>query len=584
MMKTKLTILLGLLLIFSAFTSEKQVITIFTIGDSTMANKPLEGGNPERGWGQMLSRYFSEEIVIDNHAVNGRSSKSFIDEGRWDKVLAKLKKGDYVFIQFGHNDEKRDEKRHTDPGTTFDANLKRFVEEARAKGAIPVLFNSIVRRNFGKADADAVAKAVVQDDIREGIDPNAPQAEVNTGARLIDTHGAYLDSPRNVARELEVPFVDLNRVTHDLVEQMGPEASKQLFVWVAPNTVPALPKGREDNTHLNVRGAATVAWLAVQEVIKVVPALKPYVRHYDFVVAKDGSGDFFSVQEAINAVPDFRKNVRTTILVKRGVYKEKIVIPASKINLSLTGEDGAVLSYDDYADKLNRFGEKTGTSGSASCYIYAPDFYAENLTFENTSGPVGQAVACFVSADRAYFKNCRFLGWQDTLYTYGKGCRQYYEDCYIEGTVDFIFGWSTAVFNRCHIHSKTKGYVTAPSTDQGQKYGYVFYDCRLTADEGVADVYLSRPWRPYAQAVFVRCDLGGHILPAGWNNWGKVENEKTAFYAEYQSRGAGANPQTRAPFSHQLHSLEGYAMEDVLAGTDGWNPMKNGNALLNIKR
>lgn len=583
-MKKKLTILLGLLLMFSAFTSEKQVITIFTIGDSTMANKPLEGGNPERGWGQMLSRYFSEEIVIDNHAVNGRSSKSFIDEGRWDKVLAKLKKGDYVFIQFGHNDEKRDEKRHTDPGTTFDANLKRFVEEARAKGAIPVLFNSIVRRNFGKADADAVAKAVVQDDIREGIDPNAPQAEVNTGARLIDTHGAYLDSPRNVARELEVPFVDLNRVTHDLVEQMGPEASKQLFVWVAPNTVPALPKGREDNTHLNVRGAATVAWLAVQEVIKVVPALKPYVRHYDFVVAKDGSGDFFSVQEAINAVPDFRKNVRTTILVKRGVYKEKIVIPASKINLSLTGEDGAILSYDDYADKLNRFGEKTGTSGSASCYIYAPDFYAENLTFENTSGPVGQAVACFVSADRAYFKNCRFLGWQDTLYTYGKGCRQYYEDCYIEGTVDFIFGWSTAVFNRCHIHSKTKGYVTAPSTDQGQKYGYVFYDCRLTADEGVTDVYLSRPWRPYAQAVFVRCDLGGHILPAGWNNWGKESNEKTAFYAEYQSRGAGANPQARALFSHQLHSLEGYAMEDVLAGTDGWNPMKDGNALLDIKR
>lgn len=583
-MKTKLTILLGLLLMFSAFTSEKQVITIFTIGDSTMANKPLEGGNPERGWGQMLSRYFSEEIVIDNHAVNGRSSKSFIDEGRWDKVLVKLKKGDYVFIQFGHNDEKPDEKRHTDPGTTFDANLKRFVEEARAKGAIPVLFNSIVRRNFGEANADAVAKAVVQDDIREGIDPNAPQAEVNTGARLIDTHGAYLDSPRNVARELEVPFVDLNRVTHDLVEQMGPEASKQLFVWVAPNTVPVLPKGREDNTHLNVRGAATVAWLAVQEVIKVVPALKPYVRHYDFVVAKDGSGDFFSVQEAINAVPDFRKNVRTTILVKRGVYKEKIVIPASKINLSLTGEDGAVLSYDDYADKLNRFGEKTGTSGSASCYIYAPDFYAENLTFENTSGPVGQAVACFVSADRAYFKNCRFLGWQDTLYTYGKGCRQYYEDCYIEGTVDFIFGWSTAVFNRCHIHSKTKGYVTAPSTDQGQKYGYVFYDCRLTADEGVTDVYLSRPWRPYAQAVFVRCDLGGHILPAGWNNWGKESNEKTAFYAEYQNRGAGANPQTRAPFSHQLHSLEGYAMEDVLAGKDGWNPMKDGNALLDIKR
>ena len=583
-MKTKLTILLMLLLTLSAFTPEKQVITIFTIGDSTMANKKLEGENPERGWGQMLPRYFTEDIVIDNHAVNGRSSKSFIDEERWDKVLAKLKRGDYVFIQFGHNDEKSDEKRHTDPGTTFDANLRRFVEEARAKGAIPVLFNSIVRRNFGEADATTVVQAVVQDDIRQEANPNTPREEKKAGARLIDTHGAYLDSPRNVARELEVPFVDLNRVTRDLVEQMGPEASKQLFVWVAPKTVPALPDGREDNTHLNVRGAATVAWLAVQEIIKVVPALKSYVRHYDFVVAQDGSGDFFSVQEAVNAVPDFRKNVRTTILVRRGTYKEKIVIPASKINLSLVGEDGAVLSYDDYADKPNRFGEKTGTSGSASCYIYAPDFYAENITFENTSGPVGQAVACFVSADRAYFKHCRFLGWQDTLYTYGRGCRQYYEDCYIEGTVDFIFGWSTAVFNRCHIHSKTKGYVTAPSTDRGQKYGYVFYDCRLTAAEGVTDVYLSRPWRPYGQAVFVRCELGGHIVPAGWDNWRKKSNEKTAFYAEYQSRGAGANPGARASFSHQLRNLKGYTMEEVLAGTDGWNPMKNGNALLNIKR
>ena len=120
-----------------------------------------------------------------------------------------------------------------------------------------------------------------------------------------------------------------------------------------------------------------------------------------------------------------------------------------------------------------------------------PDFYAENITFENSAGPVGQAVACFVSADRVYFKNCRFLGFQDTLYTYSKQSRQYYEDCYIEGTVDFIFGWSTAVFNRCHIHSKRDGYVTAPSTDKGKKYGYVFYDCRLTAEPEATKVYLS---------------------------------------------------------------------------------------------
>lgn len=589
-MKHKTILLLSLLFLFSAFTSDKPVLTIFMIGDSTMADKNLTGGNPERGWGQMLPGFLSEEIRVDNHAVNGRSSKSFIDEGRWDKVLERIKPGDYVFIQFGHNDEKPQPERHTDPGTTFDANLRRFVNETRAKGGIPVLFNSIVRRNFGKAaDANTVKDAVNQDDARPDANPDAKRdategAAPQEGDRLIETHGAYLDSPRNVARELNVPFVDMNKITHDLVEGLGPVESRKLFMWVAPNQIAAMPKGREDNTHLNIYGGRIVAGLAIDAIAKAVPALAPYVRHYDFVVAKDGSGDFFTVQEAIDAVPDYRKNIRTTILVRGGVYEEKIVIPESKINLSLIGQEGAIISYDDYASKPNRFGEEKGTSGSASCYIYAPDFYAENITFRNTAGPVGQAVACFVSADRAYFKQCRFLGFQDTLYTYGKGVRQYYEDCHIEGTVDFIFGWSTAVFNRCHIHSVGNGYVTAPSTDQGQAYGYVFYDCRLTAAEGVDHVFLSRPWRPYAQAVYIRCELGKHIVPEGWNNWGKESNEKTAFYAEYESRGEGANPAARAPFSHQLKDLKKHDMESILAGTDGWNPVKEGNALVNIKR
>lgn len=588
-MKHKLILLLGLFFLFSAFTSDKPKITIFMIGDSTMSNKSLTGGNPERGWGHVLPGFFSEDIIVDNHAQNGRSSKSFIDEGRWDKVLALIKKGDYVFIQFGHNDEKPKADRHTDPGTTFDANLRKFVNETREKGGIPVLFNSIVRRNFGVADDKAVAQAIIQDDIRKGINPDAKRdasqtAVLEKGDKLIDTHGAYLDSPRNVAKELNVPFVDMNKITHELVEGMGPEESKKLFMWVPANVVPAMPKGREDNTHLNVHGARVIAGLTVDAIASVVPELAKYVRHYDYVVAQDGSGDFFTVQEAINAVPDFRKNVRTTILVRRGVYKEKLIVPESKINISLLGQEGAVISYDDYANKQNVFGENKGTSGSSSCYIYAPDFYAENITFENSSGPVGQAVACFVSADRAYFKNCRFLGFQDTLYTYGKGCRQYYEDCYIEGTVDFIFGWSTVVFNRCHINSKGNGYVTAPSTDKGQKYGYVFYDCKLTANNGVDRVFLSRPWRPYGQAVFIRCELGRHILPVGWDNWGNKENEKTAFYAEYESKGEGANPKARAAFSHQLKDLKGYEIETVLAGNDGWNPVRNGNTLLTIKR
>ena len=357
-----------------------------------------------------------------------------------------------------------------------------------------------------------------------------------------------------------------------------------IWCWVAPNKVPAFPKGREDNTHLNVYGGRVVAGLAVDAIAKAVPELAKYVRHYNYVVAQDGSGDFFTIQEAIDAVPDFRKDVRTTILVRKGIYKEKVVIPESKINISLIGQEGAVISYDDYANKKNVFGETKGTSGSSTCYIYAPDFYAENITFENTAGPVGQAVACFVSADRIFFKNCRFLGFQDTLYTYGKNSRQYYEDCYIEGSVDFIFGWSTAVFNRCHIHSKRDGYVTAPSTDAGKKYGYVFYDCTLTADDGVKGVYLSRPWRPYAQAVFIRCNLGKHIQPAGWHNWGKKDAEKTVFYAEYESFGEGANPKGRATFSHQLKNLKGYQIEETLVGEDGWNPVKNGNALVKVVR
>lgn len=553
-MKNKLILLLSFFLLFVSFKGDKGGITVFMIGDSTMANKNLDGGNPERGWGHMLPGFFSEDITVDNHAQNGRSSKSFIDEGRWDVIVSKIKKGDYVFIQFGHNDEKTDEKRYTEPGTTFDANLRRFVNETRAKGGIPVLFNAIVRRNFNE----------------DGV--------------LVDTHGAYLDSPRNVAKEMNVPFIDLNKITHNLVVDMGVEPSKKLLMWIEPNTIPAMPKGKEDNTHLNVYGARVVAGLAVDAIAEVIPELAKYIRKYDFVVAKDGSGDFFTVQEAVNAVPDFRKNVRTTILVRKGTYKEKIIIPESKINISMIGEEGVVLTYDDYASKPNRFGENMGTSGSSGCYIYGHDFYAENITFENSSGPVGQAVACFVSGDRAYFKNCRFLGFQDTLYTYGKNSRQYYEGCYIEGTVDFIFGWSTALFNRCTIHSKGSGYLTAPSTDKGKAYGYVFYDCNLTADNGLAGVYLSRPWRPYGQAVFIRCNMGNHILPEGWNNWGKKGAEKTIFYAEYESKGEGANPKARAKFSHQLKNLKGYEIESILQGEDGWNPIANGNLIFEVAR
>lgn len=297
---------------------------------------------------------------------------------------------------------------------------------------------------------------------------------------------------------------------------------------------------------------------------------------YNFVVAQDGSGDFTTVQAAINAVPDYRKAGPTRIYIKKGMYKEKIVIAESKQNVQLIGEDGTVITYDDYAQKPNIFGEGKGTSGSGSIYIFGPDFFAENITFENTSGPVGQAVACHVAGDRAVFRRCRFLGFQDTLYTFGENTREYYEDCYIEGTIDFIFGKATAVFNRCELRSKrTGGFLTAPATPQGSNYGYVFYDCKLTADEDVeaGSVWLSRPWRPYGKTVFIRCEMGQHIRPEGWNNWGKTDNERTAYYAEYQCYGKGADTSRRVAWSHQLKDANAYVMTNILKGADGWNPL-----------
>ena len=256
---------LTLLMLTSAFTMRKTV-TVFMIGDSTMANKDTTGGKQERGWGMMLQQYFKSGVVVDNHAVNGRSSKSFIDEGRWDVVLSKMKPGDYVIIQFGHNDEKPAADRHTDPGTTFDANLRRFVLESRARGGIPILCNAVVRRNFYRQVDSSV------DD--ESLRNTTYEDEKVNSDTLIDTHGAYLLSPKNVARELGVPFIDANRVTHDLEQGMGIEGSRRLHMWFRPGEHPSVPKGRKDNTHYNVYGATVVAGLLAEEISHQVPALK----------------------------------------------------------------------------------------------------------------------------------------------------------------------------------------------------------------------------------------------------------------------------------------------------------------------
>lgn len=299
----------------------------------------------------------------------------------------------------------------------------------------------------------------------------------------------------------------------------------------------------------------------------------------DFVVAQDGSGDFLTVQAAIMAVPDFR-NVPTYIFIKSGVYKEKIILPTSKTKVILIGEDveNTILTHDDFASKHNKFGEEMGTTGSSSFFVFGDDFAARNLTFANSSGPVGQAVAIRVTGDRAFFENCKFLGFQDTLYAHGENSRQYYKDCYIEGTTDFIFGWSTAVFENCEIFSKAGGqYITAASTLETVPNGFVFINCKLTGDAPDGKVYLGRPWRIHAKTVFINSEMGKHIRPEGWHNWNKPEAEATAFYAEFGSTGEGAHPNERVSWSKQLteEEVSKFTLENVLFGSDGWVSGRN---------
>ncbi len=276
-------------------------------------------------------------------------------------------------------------------------------------------------------------------------------------------------------------------------------------------------------------------------------------NNYHFIVAADGGGDFKTIQQAINAVPDFRKN-ETLIFIKKGTYKEKLVLAASKTNVVFIGEDreSTIITYDDFASKKNIFGEEMGTTGSTSFFVFGDGFRAENITFENSSGPVGQAVAVRIDGDQVVFVNCTFRGFQDTLYPHGDKSRQYYKSCRIEGTVDFIFGWSTAVFDRCTIFCKDHGYITASSTNEGVAHGFVFLDCEITGTAPEGSFYLGRPWRPFAKSVFVRCKLGSMIKPEGWHNWNKADAEKTAFFAEFKNTGEGANASQRVAWSHQL--------------------------------
>lgn len=297
-------------------------------------------------------------------------------------------------------------------------------------------------------------------------------------------------------------------------------------------------------------------------------------------VAQDGSGDYTTIQEAINAVRAYSP-VPVTINIKNGVYHEKVNIPSWVTNITITGEsrENTIITNDDYSGKYMAKGSDTltnktkfSTFNSYTVWVHGNDVTMQNLTIRNTAGRVGQAVALHVDGDRFVIKNCNLLGNQDTLLTANDSSRQYFADCFIEGTTDFIFGNATAVFQDCTIKSLTNSYITAASTLPHQKFGYVFFNCKLIANEEAQKVYLGRPWRPYARVVFIGCELGKHIRPEGWENWRNPENEKTAFYAEYNNKGEGAATDKRVSWSRQLTPAEAseYTLKNIF---HGWMPL-----------
>lgn len=302
---------------------------------------------------------------------------------------------------------------------------------------------------------------------------------------------------------------------------------------------------------------------------------------YDMTVAKDGSGTHPSVQAAFNAVPK-NSSERTVIYIKNGTFKEVLTLDSDRNNVTIIGEsrDGVKLTYDNYASKINpATGSGYGTSGSSSQFIDAEGFCALNITFENSAGPVGQAVATRITGDRAIFYNCDFLGRQDTWYA--KRCRVFIRKCYIEGTTDFMFGEGTVWFDSCDIHSYGGTALTAASTEQYVPYGFVYRYCTITGQSGVS-THLGRPWRPYSAVSFQYCDISSCIVSRGWDNWGDAANERTARYSEYKNTGPGANTGSRVTWARQLSDSEaqGYTITNVMKTTytdppiaDNWDPL-----------
>lgn len=309
-------------------------------------------------------------------------------------------------------------------------------------------------------------------------------------------------------------------------------------------------------------------------------------------VAQDGTGDFFTIQEAVDSIS---LNQTETIYIKNGIYHEKLII--EKPHLTFIGESTSktIITFSDYAKKMWSDSEIYQTFRTYTALIGANHLTFSNLTFKNESGKgcnVGQAVALYVDGDCIHFKGCAFIAHQDTLFTAPlppqpiipgsfvgprehqprtKG-RHYYQNCYIQGDIDFIFGGATAYFEKCTLVSNPlqgESYITAASTEKEDAYGYVFESCELLSNARAQSVYLGRPWRPYAHVAFLNCYMGEHIHPKGWDDWGKISSHQTVKFIEYNSLGPGSHPDKRAAFSMIVDDPTPYERNRVL---NGWQP------------
>lgn len=307
-----------------------------------------------------------------------------------------------------------------------------------------------------------------------------------------------------------------------------------------------------------------------------VNAANKYDNPDTLFVARDGTAEFRNIDDAIEVCRAFME-YHKVIFVKKGTYKEKLIVPSWLTNIEICGEDrdNTIITYDDHANVfIPGTDRKMGTFRTYTVRVDGNDITFRNITIENNAARLGQAVALHTQGDRLTFVNCRILGNQDTVYTGGINTRLYFKDCHIEGTTDFIFGPSTAWFENCTILSRTDSYITAASTPQNVEYGYVFNRCKIVAAEGVSKVYLGRPWRPYAHTLFMNCQLGKHILPVGWHNWSNTQNETTARYCEYDNHDEGAATKERAAWTRQLTRKEAakVTLENVFRQNGGWIP------------